>query len=388
MPDQMKPHRDEIATSRDGRDITRAFFGPLASPQDSVLQGRGQTWEAYRELRRDGQVHAAFLQRRSALLSRRLIVEPGAQDRQSVEAADQLRRNLQEIAFSRALKGMFWGFFYGYSVGECMWSWRDGMAWLAGVKVRTPWRFRFTPEGELRLLTRGNTYSGEQLPDRKFWVLSAGADNDDEPYGLGLAHQLYWPVYFKKQGLAFWLRALEKFGAPTAVGTYPAGSDKDTQDKLLAAAVAIRIDGAVVKPEGTVLELLEATRGTVDQATFLRQMNAEISKIIVGQTMTTDEGASLAQSEVHQNVKEEVARADAGELCESFRQGPARWLTAWNFPGAAVPRICRPSGEEEARASRLFQLNAETAAMMAAAGFEADDRTLATTYSGWQRKAT
>lgn len=55
------------------------------------------------------------------------------------------------------------------------------------------------------------------------------------PYGLGLAHQLYWPVFFKKQGLGFWLRALEKFGAPTGMGVYPAGSDKATQEKLLRA---------------------------------------------------------------------------------------------------------------------------------------------------------
>jgi phage gp29-like protein len=380
------PDLTEIATSRDGRDITRPFFGPLIHPQDTVLASLGQRWEAYREIRRDGQVHATFQQRRLAIVGRPLVVEPGRDDVISKAAAEQLQANLDDIAFDRATKGMSWGFFYGFSVGECMWSIRDNRVWLDQVKVRTPWRFRFTDAGELRLLTRTNTFQGEQLPERKFWIMSSGADNDDEPYGLGLAHQLYWPVYFKKQGLAFWLRALEKFGAPTAVGTYPAGSDADTIQKLLAAAIAIRIDGAVVKPEGTVLELLEATRGTVDQATFLRQMNAEVSKIVIGQTMTTDDGSSLAQGKVHQDVKEEVTDADVEELCESFQQGPARWLTEWNFPGAAIPILKRPSPEDEERAAELRKKDADTLKTMDDAGYEPDEDMAGARYPGWRRK--
>lgn len=387
--DQVKasaPERREIATSGDGRDITKLFYGPLAQPEDSVLAALGQRWALYREIRRDGQVHATFQQRRLAIVGRPLIVEPGRDDAISKAAAEHLQANLNDIAFDRATKGMSWGFFYGFGVGECMWGIRDNKVWLEQVKVRTPWRFRFTPAGELRLLTLRDTWKGEELPDRKFWVMSSGADNDDEPYGLGLAHQLYWPVYFKKQGLAFWLRALEKFGAPTAVGTYAPGTPADEQAKLLAAVQAIRIDGAVIKPEGTLIELLEANRGTVDQSTFLRQMNAEISKIVIGQTMTTDDGASLAQGKVHQDVKEEVTDADVEELCESFQQGPARWLTEWNFPGAAVPVLKRPSPEDEERASRLRKEKAETAKIMGEAGFEPEDETLVEFYPGWRRR--
>lgn len=382
-----RPDLQEIATSQDGRDITRPFFGPLLDHEDSVLRGLGSRWDLYREIRRDGQVHATFQQRRLAVVARPLVVEPGAKDARSVAAADALRANLEAIAFDRATKGMSWGFFYGYSVGECMWEIREGRVWLAGVKVRTPWRFRFRPSGELRLLTRSAMFEGEGLPERKFWVMSSGADNDDDPYGLGLAHHLYWPVYFKKNGLAFWLRALEKFGAPTAVGTYAPGTSAEDQRKLLAAAMAIRVDGAVIKPEGTLLELLEATRGTVDQATFHRQMNGEVSKIVLGQTMTTDDGASLAQGKVHFDVREELTDADVEELCESFQQGPARWLTEWNFPGAAIPIVRRPSPEDAERASKLAKERAEMVDIMGRAGFEPEERTLQDMFPGWRRKA-
>jgi phage gp29-like protein len=380
------PELNEIATSGDGRDITRPFLGPLAYPQDPVLLSIGQRYELYRDLRRDGQVHATFQQRRLAVVSRPLVVTPGADDAKSKAAAEALEANLRAIAFDRATKLMAWGLFYGHAKGECMWERRDGRIWLAGVKVRTAWRFRFTPQGELRLLTLQNMFQGEPMPDRKFWSLSAGADNDDEPYGLGLAHQLYWPVYFKKRGLEFWLRALEKFGGPSVKGTYPAGTPKEDQDKLLAAAQALRIDSAAIFPEGMNLDLIEATRGTVDQATFLRQMNSEISKIVVGQTMTTDDGASLAQGQVHMNVREELTDADVEDLCESFQQGPARWLTEWNFPGAATPILSRPSPVDETRASDIEGKKATTLKAMADAGFEPEDATLVEQFPGWRRR--
>jgi len=379
-----RPEFGELATA--DLDVTRPIVGPVAWSGDSVLYRLGYDWDRYRDVRRDGQVHATFQQRRASLVGRSLIVKPGRSDAPSRAAAEHLAENLRQIAFDRLTRGMSWGLFYGYSVAECMWSRRSGRVWLERVKVRTPWRFRFSPEGELRLLTRSNLYAGEAMPPRKFWVFSTGADNDDDAYGLGLAHQLYWPVYFKKQGLAFWLRALEKFGGPSIHATYPAGTSDLDQEKLLRAAQALRIDGAVVTPEGMQLKLLEASLGTVDQATFLRQMNSEISKIVLGQTMTTDDGGSLAQGEIHQAVKELITDADAAELCESFRQGPARWLTEWNFPGAAVPKLLRPAKEDLELQATLGQKNAASADALAQAGLEPTDDALKALYPGWRRK--
>jgi phage gp29-like protein len=387
-PPPAAPIDQEIATSADGRDITQSFYGPLAELQDTVLRGLGSRWEAYREIRRDPQVHSTFQQRRLAIVSRPLVVEPGAQDARSVAAAKFLEENLQAIAFDRSTKTMSWGLFYGFAVGECMWKLKDGKIWLDRVKVRTPWRFRFNREGGLQLLTRQAPFKGEAMPDRKFWVMSSGADNDDDPYGLGLAHQLYWPVYFKKMGLSFWLRALEKFGSPTAVGTYPAGTSPEDQKKLLAAAMAIRVDGAVIKPDGTLLELLEAARGTVDQATFYKFCNGDISKTVLGQTMTTDDGASLAQGKVHFDVRDELTDADVEELCESFMQGPGRWLTEWNFPGAALPILTRPSPEDAERASKLTKERADTIKTMGEAGYEPEEPTLVEMFPGWRKKDT
>jgi phage gp29-like protein len=352
------PTLDEIATSENGRDITIPFINALVMIQDTVLLRLGENYAAYRELRRDDQVHATMQQRRLALTSRPLLIEPGADDRLSIQAADALRENLAQIKFDRACDKMGWTPFYGHGVGECMWERQEGRVWLAQIKVRTPWRFRYAPDGSLRLLTRSNMIQGEPMPERKFWTYNYGADNDDDPYGLGLAHQLYWPVFFKKQGLAFWLRALEKFGAPTIVAKYPSGTPIDQQNAALKAAQQIRLAGAAKIPDTMTLDLLEAMRGTVDQATFHRQMNAAIAKIVLGQTMTTDDGSSLAQGQIHMEVRQELTDADAEMQLESFMAGPARWLTEWNFPGAATPVLRRPAREDEDADAKILEAKA------------------------------
>jgi phage gp29-like protein len=91
-----------------------------------------------------------------------------------------------------------------------------------------------------------------------------------------------------------------------------------------------------------VAELVEASRsGSVDYATLLDRMNAAISKVVLSQTMTTDPGSSRAQAEVHLEVADTVIKADADLVCASFNRGPARWLTQWNFPGSAPPKVWR-----------------------------------------------
>jgi hypothetical protein len=57
--------------------------------------------------------------------------------------------------------------------------------------------------------------------------------------------------------------------------------------------------------------------------------------------MTTDNGSSLSQANVHQTVKDDIVKADADLICSSFNESVVKWLTDWNFPGAAYPRVWR-----------------------------------------------
>lgn len=336
------PVFEEIAVIGGERDITRGYVrDDLVYPQDRLLQAKGGDIAVYEDVLSDDQVKACFEQRRLAVVSREWVVEPGGPSRLDRKAADFMREQLNNIRWDAVTNKALYGVYYGFAVAECMYA-RDGATIaLEGVRVRRQKRFRFDAQGRPRLRTLSSD-DGIFLPPRKFWTFSTGADSDDEPYGLGLAHWLYWPTFFKRNSLRIWLTMLDKFAVPTAVGKYPAGADEATKRKLLAACMAVRNATGIAIPEGMLLELLEAKRsGALDGAPLYDRMNSAISKVTVGQTMTTDDGSSQSQAVVHMQVRDDLVKADADLVCESWIMGPGRWLTEWNFPGAAVPRVWR-----------------------------------------------
>ena len=350
-PDNEKPIMQEVATTMDGRDITRGFVSPLQllQPSDTVLRSRGNSdLRLYEELLRDDQVKATWQQRQLAVISADWDVQPGGTGAQDQAAADFLREQLDNIKFDQATMGMHYGVFYGYAVGECMYG-RDGRhVTLEAIKVRNRRRFRFDGAGRLRMLTT-NKPDGELLPGRKFWTFATGADHDDEPYGQGLGHWLYWPVFFKRNALRLWLVFLDKFGQPTAKGHYPGSATQQQKDRLLQALQAVHSDSGVALPDGMDIELIEAARsGTADYTELYDRMDRAIAKVTLGHTGSSESAPGrLGGEDMAGDVRNDITKADADVLCESFNAGVARWLTEWNYPGAAAPRVWRKMEQPE-----------------------------------------
>nr|VFK58212.1 MAG: Mu-like prophage protein gp29 [Candidatus Kentron sp. UNK]VFK68317.1 MAG: Mu-like prophage protein gp29 [Candidatus Kentron sp. UNK] len=344
MPDSArKPDTREIAIIGEGRDITRGFVDqlPLLEPQDEILtlEGNGEL-EVYEEIYQDWDVFQAFTQRQLAVISREWAVKPGGEGRKDKIAADHLREVLQDIPFDEITKKMLFGVYYGYAVAECLWAVREGRIVPQSIPVRNRKRFRFDTEKKLRLITMANPVEGEPLPPRKFWVFSTGADNDDDPYGRGLAHWLYWPVFFRRGGVEFWLKLLDRFAVPTAIGEY---SQKEDEPKLYQALVALQNSAAVTIPEGTKIMLLEATRtGDVKNEAFQQLMSDAITKIILGQTASSSgTPGKLGDEKLQSTVREDIVKSDADLLCASFNNQVVAWMTEWNFPGARPPQVWR-----------------------------------------------
>lgn len=361
-----------------------AWISAVRANPDSVLTARGASLTVYDELLRDDQVRSTLQQRRTALTQAEWHVDPASESALDVAAAEDLRAQLEAIRFDDATDKMLYGLFYGWATAECMWR-RDGARIvLDDILVRDRSRFGFNWQRELLLITRTHPM-GAPVPPRKFWTFSAGASHDDNPYGLGLAHSVYWPVFFKRNGLKFWMIFLEKFGMPTAVAKLPPGQidQQAERSKALQALSALQADAGIVIPDTMVIELLEAARsGTADYDALQSRMDAAISKVVLSQTMTTDDGASLSQAKVHAGVAEDVIKSDADLICDSFNRGPARWLTEWNFPGAGIPRVWRKTEQPEDAT-----LVAERFGKIAALGFEPSDELVEETFGpGWIRK--
>ncbi|MCF7964012.1 MAG: DUF935 domain-containing protein [Methylobacter tundripaludum] len=356
-----RPSMMEIATAGGGRDITRGFVpdNMIMAAGDTVLATRGGgDYSIYEDIARDDQVKTCRQQRELALIAKEWAVEPGDSSRKAKKASDRLKVFLNRLEWDQKTQKMLGSVLFGYSVAEILWATDGFEITAADIKVKNRKRFGFLPSGELRLRTVANQMDGEALPAGKFWAFSCGADNDDEPYGLGLGHYLYWPVFFKKNGIKSWLLFLDKFSQPTTVGKYPAGASDAEKNRLLQALAAIQNSTAIRIPDGMVVELLEAQRsGTADYTALYDRMNAAISKVYIGHSAGADSTAGkLGGEDNADDVREDLIKADADLICGSFNRTFVRWLTYYNDgPDVAPPRVWRkvePPEDLAATASR------------------------------------
>jgi phage gp29-like protein len=388
---------DDIASI--DRDTLTAVGGFVLPTRDEILIRRGgiTALGIYQDLARDGHAGSVLRKRRQAVVARPWTVEPASPSRLDKQAAALIDAAVKRIRFDRACQGLLGSVLTGIAVAEVIWEvapltlpgvgQRD---WIVprDIRVRNPRRFVIGRDGALRLRTRENPAQGETLPERKFILVRYWAEENEDPYGRGLGHDLWWPVYFKRNGVALWNALIEKFGQPFVYAEYVPGTPKGDRDDLLVAIQNIARGAGLVVPQGSLVKFLEAgagggKSGDLHQA-MVSTMNSEISKIVLGETLTTEMGSvgSRAASETHDGVRDELADADADLLSAELGDTLLRWIVELNLPGAGVPALWRKHEEEpdlQARANldkTLFDL-----------GFEPKDDYVAETYGpGYQRK--
>jgi phage gp29-like protein len=368
--------QSEIASiKRDHTLYLNAYTGTYINPDD-VLQGRGRGhYEAYEDLKKDGHAYSVLQKRYLAVVSREWKVEPASSSRADKKAADMVRYHLTHLAaraenedtvtvgFDGLCYNLLDAILKGYKPAEIIWGEDESEIFPAQVKTRNQQRFPFgvnetTSQWEMRLLTPEDMVQGipvQRLHPRKFFVHSYGA-NDDNPYGVGIGRTIWWNVFFKKQGIKFWLQFVDKFASPTALGKYPRGATQEQKNTLLAALNAIATDAGVAIPEGLEIILLEASRsGSISAYEELASyMDAEISKAVLGETLSTEMGSvgSYAAAQTHDKVSQRLAKADADLLSDTLNRTLIKWTTAYNLPNAKPPRVWREFGEQEDLNSR------------------------------------
>jgi phage gp29-like protein len=352
-PPEVAQGRPSLSSQRHRDQIGRAYLGAsvgrrLANDDPLLTVHGGGDLALWKDILDDERCFSCFQQRQLAVVSRPWEVEAGGSDRKSKKAADFLRHTINQVGWDRVCRLMLYSVWYGYGVAEAVYriepegDW-SGLIGLERIDVPDRGWFGFGRDGELRIIDPLGVRD-EQVPDRKFWTIATGGDHDFVPYGVGLAHWLFWPVFFKRQGLPFWLKFLERFGSPTVKGDVSAGQ-LDTEagrNKVLQVLNDITGNGAVAVPDWMKVDLLDAARsGPGGYELLLDRMDAAITRVILSQTMTTDDGSSRSQAEVHMDVREEITRSDSDLLHESFNRSIAVWLTDFNFPGAKPPRVYR-----------------------------------------------
>lgn len=327
------------------------------SPAREAVTGDQQARElqVYRQTLRDERCASALTQRLDAAVAIPWEVRPGGTTQRDKQAAADLEKRLGDIKFKRICRQLLHGVWYGWAVAEIVWK-RDGnRVGIRRIKVRSPDRFWWDVDGSLLLRTIGRP-DGERVPDRKFVVLSRPGEHDDLPYAPGIGRWCFWPVWFRRHGLQFWAIALERFGTPSVVGKYHPSATPAEQEKLLELVQAVSTGTGVAIPEDMMIDLLDRLPGSGYRfEEFCRYCDQLVTTTILGQSSTTDQGPWRGTAEVQKDVRDETIASDVQLLDEILNDTVARWLTEWNFPGAAVPVIhhdAEPADDLDARASR------------------------------------
>lgn len=154
-----------------------------------------------------------------------------------------------------------------------------------------------------------------------------------KPKDLGLLLKIAPQSLSKKNMMAYWDTFGEMFGMPIRIGKT---SSRDPKEIAKAEGFLRDMAGAPwgLFPEGTDIQIIESSRGDAfnvyDQR--INRCNSEISKAVLGQTMTIDNGSSLSQSKVHLEVFNNIIEADADMLRDTINWKLIPFLIQHGFP--------------------------------------------------------
>ena len=360
--DGKRPNTQEIAAAAADLDMFQGWL-PVMENTDRVLNlETGGNISVYDDIGRDPRVAASLRTRAKAVTGREWQIVPFSQEQADIQVADYCTGVFNSFNYDRCRRSILrGGVLKGYSVAEVMWDYSEGDTFIRTMKYRHQRRFRFTPAERLHLLTISNPYPGIDvtidaatgLPLKKFQTFTFG-DEITTPYGNGLGQELYWPWWFKKNGIKYWLIFVEKFAAPTAAGEYADGTSPEKQQQLLSAAASLHSNSAIIYPQGMNLKLIEAARGgSISTYKELCDfMNDEMTICILGQTATTSgRPGGLGNADEQQQVLEDYLKDDGDSLCEAQNDrtnGVIPWLVDYQFPGhGRYPKIEIKAEDEE-----------------------------------------
>ena len=276
--------------------------------------------------------YAAVLGVRKRQVSQLPMSVEAFDDSAAADADAQLVRDfLQEPLLADALFDVLDAVGKGVSVTEVIWETSERAWQPVGMKWVDPRWLRYD------FLTLRHAVLDQPPYDQKMhgprWMVHTVRNKSGIPSRTGLARLAAWYWLFAAFDIHGWVNFAEAYGQPIRLGKFPQAASATERLALLNALRQIGENTAVAIPDSMSYELItDASRSTNPQVheRLIRYLEQSISKLVLGQTMTTDAGASLAQAKVHDEVRADVERADARSLSATLTRCIAQPLVAFN----------------------------------------------------------
>jgi len=317
---------------------------------------------------KDGHLHATLSTRENALSALPLTIdpflergerEPSDQDAEIAgfvqDAFEGAAGNGQDIRSLYDLVPHLNGAVYhGYSNAETAWV-RDGR-WLLpeGFRLIDQRRFAFR-SNDSRLVFKdspiASAYAGgvdlmAEFPGQ--FLQHQPRINGDVPCREGLSHLLVWPATFRNWDIIDWLRLAELAWKPWRIGRLKGKAGKEDRDRLVYVLERLTNAGIAVIGENADIELLwpgqegGGSRSGSTHKELADWLGAEMSKAILGQTLTTEQGTvgSYSLGKVHDQVRKDIRDQDAKAVAATLRRDLVRPLVLLNYgPNVPLPNV-------------------------------------------------
>lgn len=319
----------EVAVSR--------MLAQLGAETDEILSKAQEERTKLKLVALDDEVSQALETRKEAVIATDWRLEPG--DGPVTEFVhDQLKPRIESI-----IRTAFSAIPFGYSVAELIWRDDEGKTVLDDVAMKPFEWFKITNDGRPIWVDMGIERDLYALYPGKF-VLTRREPSYEHPAGRPLLSLLYWPWFFKSQGVELWAIALERYGQPLLVGK--------KQRVINDASLAKFADELRKAARGGVLALDkndEVTsigganwKGPHDE--YIRYFDRQFQKVILGQNLTSDvSGGSFAAAQTHNLVRIDKRNADL-RLITGTIQEIIRIMCWLNFPGQEPPEFVFDDG--------------------------------------------
>ncbi|MBQ8476360.1 DUF935 family protein, partial [bacterium] len=231
---------------------------------------------------------------------------------------------------------------YGYVPIEISWQ-KEGSNLIPSCLSAKPqeWFF-FDSEGEF--FFKDKNYKGKReinLSGVKF-LLPRNKPTYKNPYGKAKLSSAFWNVAFINGGMEFWIKFSEKYAMPYMFGKYDRSLSKVEQRDFLQGLKNLVQDAVALIPSDGSVEIMQtgSTSNSAIYSDLITKCENNISKAILGQTLTTDIGSlgSYAASTTHMGVREDIVESDK-KLVENTINQFIRMIDTLNFRDNNLPEF-------------------------------------------------
>lgn len=291
---------------------------------------------------RDLHYTAVLSTRKRSVSQLPITVTPASDAPEHKKHAEFIQSWIDEGVLQKSLFDILDAIGKGISIMEIEWRVHGGHTCPGDFIYRPQRWFKFDPEdGETLLLDEGS--KGEMLIPHKF-VIHRHKAKSGLTVRAGIARVASWAWMYKTFTTNDWALFVQNYGAPIRLGRYGTNASEEEKDVLWKAVSNIAGDCAAIVPMGMEIEFVEVGGKGSTTDLFEKRANwldMQISKLVLGQTTTTDAvSGGHAVAKEHRLVQEDIERADAILLSATINEQIIPNMVAFNFgPQDRYPKV-------------------------------------------------